>query len=130
MPARKLSTLEKDLWKQVELMWQWAREKNTRAIKAAIHPHYTGWDKNDLSPHDRDIALKSISTGADIISYQLHPLHIETFNESVGIIHYTYSAAIELKDKSRQQITGRWTEIYMKMDGNWMLIGVHGGPDE
>jgi hypothetical protein len=25
---------------------------------------------------------------------------------------------------------GRWTEVYLKQDETWLMIGVHGGPKQ
>ena len=62
--------------------------------------------------------------------YQLRPLSIEVYDHVVGIVHYIYSATVAPKGATSRRITGKWTEIYLKQDSQWVMIGVSGRPDD
>jgi len=55
--------------------------------------------------------------------YQLRPLSIEVYDQVVGIVHYTYSATVAPNGATSFRVTGKWTEIYLKQDGQWVMIG-------
>jgi hypothetical protein len=47
----------------------------------------------------------------------------------VGVAHYSYSAMIARKGAAPINVTGKWSEVYLKQDGTWILISVSGKPD-
>jgi hypothetical protein len=49
--------------------------------------------------------------------------------ESIGIVHYTYSALVMEKNGMEKKVTGRWTEIHVRKGGKWLFLSVQGGPD-
>lgn len=125
-----LSKEEQDLWQSVVQLWEFAKTRAAGAIRESIHPRYCGWDMSQPRPHDREAALQSVlGESPQIQTYQLNPLSIQTYGESVGIVHYCYAAEVRMRDNSLLKITGKWTEIYSKDTGDWLLIGVSGRPD-
>ncbi len=125
-----LSPEQQELWQRVNDLWTLSLNRNAEKIRATLHPQYVGWDMSSDSPHDRDMAVKSVTGDSPLVTqHHLQPLSIEVYNHTVGIVHYSYSANVVPKDSKPLAVTGKWTEIYLKQDGGWIMIGVSGRPD-
>ena len=64
-----------------------------------------------------------------IADYQLNPLSIEVYDHSVDIVHYTRSATVAARDTAPRLITGKWSEVYLRQDDQWIMVSVSGKPD-
>lgn len=105
-------------------------ERSAEKIRSTLHPRYVGWDMNSPAPHGRDAAIQSVLGDSPVVKgYQLRPLSIEVYDHVAGIVHYTYSATVAPKGANSFRATGKWTEIYLKQAGQWVMIGVSGRPD-
>ncbi|MEY9180893.1 hypothetical protein ABIG06_002749 [Bradyrhizobium sp. USDA 326] len=51
------------------------------------------------------------------------------FDGKVGVVHYTYVAEVESSTNASKTVSGRWSEMYLRKDGQWSMISVSGGPD-
>jgi hypothetical protein len=81
-------------------------------------------------PHDRDAAVKSVcDESSQLAEYTLRPLSVEVYDHRVGVVHYRYSATIVPKGGDGMSVTGRWTEVYLKIGESWAMIAVSGRPD-
>lgn len=126
-----LTEKELTLWNRVDELWRCSVNRDFPTINKAIHPQYVGWDTNSITPHDRKYAIQSITDEeVKLNDYQLFPLKITIFEDRVGIANYRYNARIRDLQKNVRAIKGRWTEIYLKKQQQWILIGVHGGTEE
>ncbi len=48
-------------------------------------------------------------------------------NGDFAYVHYYYTQVSEDKEGKSNTEKGRWTDILMKKNGTWMLVGDHGG---
>jgi hypothetical protein len=120
---------QRSLWAQVEALWSMAMRKDADAIRAALHPRYAGWDMNASAPHDREAAVESVTgDGARILSFTLRPMRVEVYEGTTGVAHYTYTAVVGSAATGEQFVHGRWTEVYVRRDGEWLMVAVNGGP--
>lgn len=120
---------QRELWERVEAFWQLLVRGEWAAIGEALHPRYVGWVPGSESPHDHSDALRSIADAdARVVSYGLDPKSVELYEDEVGIAHYAYQAAVVSRSGAERELRGRWTEIYLRQDGHWLLVGVSGGP--
>lgn len=129
-----MTPAQQDLWRRVEELWQLAVKRDEAAVRAALHPRYTGWAADNSEPHDREFAVRSVLEEAHILHYHLEPKSVEVYDDRVGIVHYLYAATVSLGDEESQEdqpheVLGRWTEVYLKQDQVWIMVGVHGGPE-
>jgi hypothetical protein len=125
-----LSPEQQGLWQRVNELWSLSLERNAEKIRYALHPKYIGWDMNHPSPHDREAAIQSVLGEAPTVtSYKLVPFSVEVYDHTVGIVHYTYSASLSPKNAPSLQITGKWSEVYLRQDGQWVMVSVSGRPD-
>jgi hypothetical protein len=125
-----LSHEEQLLWKRVNELWALSLTRDPARIRSALHPLYVGWDMSSPSPHDRELAVNSVVEGAlPIVQYKLQPLSVRVYDNRVGVVHYRYTAIVVPKDATPVEVTGGWTEVYLKESQEWIMIAVSGRPD-
>jgi hypothetical protein len=54
---------------------------------------------------------------------------LRCMTKHVGIVHYSYSASVLSKGSPTVVVTGKWTEVYLRQAGEWIMIAVSGRPD-
>lgn len=125
-PMSNPSREKRELWQRVNDLWSLSLKRNAEKIRSTLHPRYVGWDMNSPAPHNREAAVRAVVADAPAITgYELTPLSIEVYDHTVGIVHYTYRASIT----PTVQITGKWSEVYLKQNAQWVMISVSGKPD-
>lgn len=125
-----LSPEQQALWRRVNDLWALSTQRDAERIRSALHPRYVGWDTNSAAPHDREAAIRSVAGDSPAVQdYRLEPLGIEVYDHVVGIVHYTYSATVAHDGGASVRVRGKWTEIYLRQGGEWLMIGVSGRPD-
>lgn len=130
MAGLSFSTEEVELWERVNELWRLTRDRKIDEIKSAFHPKYSGWVTNVPEPHDPAFALEAAASDEAILKFSLKPLKVIVTEESIGIVHYTYSALVMDRTGLEKNVTGRWTEIHVKKGGQWLFLSVQGGPDD
>jgi len=129
MANSSFSAEEVELWERVNELWRFARDRKIDEIKAAFHPKYSGWVTGVPEPHDLAFAFEAAASDDTILEFSLTPLEVIVTEESIGIVHYTYSALVMDKTGLEKKVTGRWTEVHVKKEGKWLFLSVQGGPD-
>lgn len=64
-----------------------------------------------------------------VVSYELQPLSIAVFDGIAGVVHYIYVADVETGQAVSKSVSGRWSEMYLRKNGRWVMVSVSGGPD-
>lgn len=128
LPA-DFSPEQQAVWQRVNQLWALAVKRDDAAITAALHPDFLGWDLRLEGLHDRSAAVGSVSGPSRILAYTLRPLGVQVYAQRVGIVHYTYSATVRQGSAPPAAVTGRWTEVYLRQAGEWLLVAVSGRPD-
>lgn len=125
-----LSPEQRELWDRVCELWEHSRGRDHTRIGAGIHPQYVGWDMSAELPHDKEAAVSSVTGDApDLKDYALSPLSVQVYDHLVGIVHYSYQATVEPRGAAPLDVTGKWTEVYLRQDNEWMMVAVSGRPD-
>ena len=127
--AQQWTDEQKDVWKGVETYW---------AISASDHPvdfinyiddSYCGWSNEfnaPISKKDLHKALNYWSKKVKTAYYVITPAKIWV-NRNFAYVHYYYSEVFEGNDGKPVTEKGRWTDILIKKDGKWIIVGDHGG---
>ena len=85
---------------------------------------------NNPTTHDREAAIQSVLGDAPAVTgYELAPLSVQVYEHTVGIVHYMYSATVTPKDAAPLRVTGKWSEVYLRQDSQWVMVSVSGRPD-
>lgn len=130
MELDRLTDEQKELWSRVDALWRISMTRETDPVYAALHPGYTGWVTGQPQPHDREAAVTSVGPSSPaVLNYKLRPLSIKVFDGLVGVVHYSYVAEMESSTNGLKTVAGRWSEVYLRKDGQWLMISVSGGPD-
>lgn len=129
-PIVELSPEQRELWQRVAELWELSKGGDADRIRATLHPDYVGWDLNARLPHDRETAVRSVLKDAPALrEYELHPLSVRVYDGRTGVVHYAYAATVMPRGQAPMHVTGKWSEVYLKHDGVWLLISVSGRPD-
>lgn len=130
MKLHQLTDEQRDLWARVEALWRMAIAQDTASATEALHSNYVGWVTGQPRPHGRDAAVASVGPSSPrVLSYELQPLSIVVFDGVAGVVHYTYVADVESSPNVSETVSGRWSEMYLRKNGSWIMISVSGGPD-
>lgn len=130
-PIVELSQEQRELWEHVGNLWAISKQRDERQIRATLHPRYVGWDMNAALPHDREAAVHSVlGDSPSLWEYNLNPLSVQIYEGKVGVAHYSYSAKVLPSNGQTLTVTGKWSEVYLKQDGRWIMVSVSGRPDE
>lgn len=130
LPITEFMPEQIELWQRVNDLWAMSLRRDAAEIRSTLHPRYAGWDMRSPLPHDREFAVRSVTGDSPTVSqYRLQPLSVEVCEERVGIVHYSNAATVTTQDARSVKVTGKWTDIYLKQQGEWIMIGVSGRPD-
>jgi hypothetical protein len=81
-------------------------------------------------PHDKRAAVASVTDDTpELMDYVLFPHSIQAYDNVVGVVHYSYRATVQPRGASPLDVTGKWTEVYLRQDNGWLMVAVSGRPD-
>ena len=126
--AQKWSAKQQEVWKAVENWWELEKSNDAEAVKALFHKDYVGWDWDNKAPEGHAEALRWAShmiPKGKIAYTNLKPLDILMIGD-VAMLHYYYSKRQTVDGKETVE-QGRWTDVWKKEGGKWLLIFDSGG---
>ncbi|MCM5570813.1 nuclear transport factor 2 family protein [Burkholderiaceae bacterium FT117] len=130
LPVTGFTPEQRELWQHVVGLWAVSQGRNEALIRATLHPDYVGWDISAPLPHDREAAVRSVSGDSpDLREYELHPLSVRIYDGKVGVVHYAWRATVVPLGAAPVEVTGNWSEVYLRQDGAWTMVSVSGRPD-
>jgi ketosteroid isomerase-like protein len=127
--AQQWTDEQKDVWAGVEAYWQVGMSANPMDFLNYFDDSYYGWDnENDAPSTKADVSkyLKYWTTKGKVAYYTITPARIWV-NGNFAYVHYYYEQVTEASDGKPNTEIGRWTDILMKKDGKWLIVGDHGG---
>lgn len=126
--AQQWSAEQKDVWAGVQKYWE-IDNNNPQAYFQYFDDSYIGWSYSNEAPGTREDALKSAKYSSTKVKQMyniLTPAKIWV-NGNFAYVHYYYTQVSESNDGKTNTEKGRWTDILMKKNGKWMIVGDHGG---
>lgn len=124
--AQQWSAEQKEVWAGVEAYW--AVGMSVDFINY-FDDSYSGWNYEIETPHTKADAQKYINYRTNKgkrAYYIITPAKIWV-NGNFAYVHYYYTEVTEGLDGKPITENGRWTDILMKKDGKWIMVGDHGG---
>jgi ketosteroid isomerase-like protein len=126
-PGDAWSPTQKEVWATVEELWKASSAGDLESWFAMVSNDFRGWSNADPAPTGKEVARQRASLRVwKRIFYHVHPLAIDIHGD-VAIVFYSFSTESEYPDGSRTPATGKWTDIFRKQDGRWLLIADSGG---
>jgi ketosteroid isomerase-like protein len=130
--AQEWSAAQKEVWKNVNDYWTLLAKGDLNGFLGYMHTDYVGWDNNDALPSTKEDAKKWLGyfmQGVKMPVFDIKPLAIKIYGD-VAFVHYYFAYVEELPDGKKRNDHGRWTDILLRQDNKWVMIGDHGGSDK
>lgn len=127
--AQQWSAEQQDVWNGVQAYWEAGMSSDPTTMLAYWDDSYYGWSYEQGAPGTKDDVTKYFNywlKKGKVQFYTITPARIWV-NGDFAYVHYYYSQVIERADGTPMTERGRWTDILMKKDGKWLLVGDHGG---
>lgn len=126
--AQQWSDAQKEVWTVVEKYWEYT-PNDPLAFLQYFDESYLGWDNDNEAPSTKNDAVKYFNYWMKKGKEQYHVLTPARIwvNGDFAFVHYYYTQVIETTEGKPFTQRGRWTDILMKKNGKWMLVGDHGG---
>ena len=127
--AQKWTAEQEEVWKGVDAYWAVSMSDNPMDFLNYFDDSYYGWSYDNGAPTGKDAANKAVkywTTKGKVAYYVITPARIWV-NGNFAYVHYYYTEVSEGKDGKPVTERGRWTDILMKKNGKWMMVGDHGG---
>ncbi len=119
------------VWFIIEEQWEAAQRGEREWVEQLLSADFVAWPKN--SPHPRDRASTRRWNDFDRkqskgLEHEIYPLETVIHGDT-AIAHYLYTNATQNADGETEVENGRFTDILVRIDGEWKFIGWHGGDD-
>lgn len=128
--AQQWSAEQQDVWSGVEKYWQVSASGDAQAFLAYFDESYMGWEYDSKVPQNKESTGKWIVYGMQrgkVLFYTLSPVAIWVKGD-FAFVDYFYDQVVKDNETEKtKERSGKWTDILMKKDGKWVLIGDHGG---
>ena len=120
------------VWSVIEEQWEASQRGDRRWVERFLSADFIGWPKN--SPAPRDKASTRVWNEFDAkqskgLEHELYPLST-VIHGDMAVAHYLYTNATENSDGETEVSNGRYTDILVRVDGEWKFIAWHGGDDD
>jgi ketosteroid isomerase-like protein len=119
------------VWSVVERQWEASMAGDTKWAESLLAEDFTGWGKDQPAPRTKESVKmwqKFESRQWKGKMHELYPLSIVVHGD-MAVVHYLYSNAGEDAEGKTQVVTGRYTDILVRVEGKWKFIAWHGGSD-
>jgi ketosteroid isomerase-like protein len=132
LQAQEWTPAQKEVWKNVNDYWALLAKGDVKGFMEYFHPDYVGWDYDSPNPQTKGETQKWIeffTQGKKVPFWDIKPLAIKVYGD-VAFVDYYYTQVMEGADGKRNTENGRWTDILLKQNGKYVLIGDHGGAEK
>jgi len=128
--AQQWTSEQRDVWAGEIKIWDALQSGNSDAFMSYMDDSYVDWDYRSTVPENKSNTSKWMGNylkNNSIILYTITPFTIWVKGD-FAYVHYFYSELDKnIVSGKEEQSGGNWTDILMKKDGKWVLIGDHGG---
>jgi hypothetical protein len=125
--TKELSEHEKEVIDFIKKRWGMKKDDKQKGFFHNIHPDFIGWDYNNTTLIDKN-SIKNYRINLEqenkTISVKIEPVGLQ-ITAKMAIVHYFVTIYSGLEDKQRI-FRRRNTDIFVKEDGKWLIIGWHG----
>ena len=129
--AQSWSSEQQEIWKLEEQQWKMAAAKDLSWMDSMVHPNLRYWETGAPMPRDRK-SLKHWARydtdNSTVLEQEILPISA-TITGNVAVVQYHYMIASENQKKERTRITGHYTDVLIKENGQWKFIAWAGGDD-
>jgi ketosteroid isomerase-like protein len=119
------------VWSVIESVWQAEQRGDTEWIEESLAADFVGWSNSSPAPRDKGSTRlwnKFSTKQVDMLEHELYPLSIIVHGDT-AVAHYLYSSASKAKGQDVEVVSGRFTDVLVRVDGAWQFLSWHGGDD-
>ena len=126
--AQEWTKDQQAVWNEVEKMWSNWKAGDFDAAFANLDDRYLGWNNTDPMPISKSKWVDPMKEDKDKYSnlgFDIEPTRILVIDDA-AVVFYYYSMWWVYNDgdkKTNGNLSGRWTEFFIKEKGNWTCIG-------
>ena len=128
--AQQWTAEQKDVWAGVEKYWAVEASGDAQGFMSYFDDSYEGWSYQSKVPQSKTNTSKWIDNEIKKNTsevYTITPLVIWVKGD-FAYVHYYYAELDKNKETGKSEpSSGNWTDILMKSNDKWVLIGEHGG---
>jgi ketosteroid isomerase-like protein len=120
------------VWSVIEEQWEASQRGDRRWVETLLSADFSGWPKDSPAPRDKASVRRWTEFGNkqfDGLEHELYPLSTVIHGDT-AVAHYLYTNATESKDGETEVNNGRYTDVLVRVDGEWKFIAWHGGDDD
>ncbi len=129
--AQTWSPEQQEVWRFEELQWKMNAEKDMTWIDKMVHPNLSYWEAGHPAPQNKASLSRwnrFSNSSSTILEQEIFPISV-TITGNVAVVQYHYEIVRENYQKTRESVTGRWTDILVKEGGRWLFLAWAGGDD-
>ena len=127
--AQQWTDAQKEVWEAVKTYNDLASQGDIQGFLSYFDEFYSGWPYTIDAPGDKEQVITFVNywlPNYKSLYQTLTPAKIWV-NGNFAYVHYYYTDLSEDKDGKKKLEKGRWTDILMKKNGKWIMVGDHGG---
>jgi ketosteroid isomerase-like protein len=128
--AQQWSSEQKEVWSAELKMWDAFNTGKPENFMPYYDDSYMGWNLQSIVPQSKDNASRwwaNFNKNNSVVLTTLTPFTIWVKGD-FAYVHYFYSELDKNNVTGKEDRTdGSWTDILIKKDGKWILIGDHEG---
>jgi predicted phosphohydrolase len=123
------SAEQKKVWTAIEAAWATSTSDKPLDFFNYLDESYFGWNYDYETPSTKvDIKKEHEywSKKDKTVYYSITPARIWV-NGNFAYVHYYFSVVYENSSGTPTGVKGRYTDILLKKEGQWLCVGDHGG---
>ncbi len=120
------------VWSAIEATWRAEEAGDDKWVEEMLSADFMGWPKDSPAPRSKSSVRmwnRFDQQQTSGITHELYPLSIVVHGD-MAVVHYLYTNAVQMRDKSTSVSNGRYTDILVRDGDAWKFISWHGGDDE
>ncbi len=120
------------VWLVVEEQWEAAQDGDQKWIERLLAADFVGWPNDAPAPRDKGSTRMWNSFQDkrwDGMAHELYLLNIVVHGDT-AIAHYLFTNAGKNSEGEIEVHNGRYTDVLVRIDGEWKFLAWHGGDDD
>jgi ketosteroid isomerase-like protein len=127
--SQEWSDAQKEVWETVKTYNNMFDKGDVQGLLSYNDESFSGWSYSLEAPRDKNSSIKVMNywlANSKTLYSTMTPAKIWV-NGDYAYVHYYYTEYSEDAEGKKKWRKGRYTDILLKKDGKWMIVGDHGG---
>jgi ketosteroid isomerase-like protein len=129
--AQEWSPAQKEVWQRVVDAWKADADRDVEQALAYYHDEYLGWWNRDAFPENKSETKRWIEhhfKSNKVVLQNFRPLAIKIHGDTAIVHYYAHRLTKDAEGKEKDE-RHRWSEVWTKENGKWLLLSATGGPE-